>query len=797
MAMHALKMRAPIKLEDLSVSFSKADMAGTTIKLFINLGLTVSDGLPIPFLKTAFHIVNGLIQLLKDVDASNEYLQKALKLVKSTKKTLDRLSEASFPESNNAFQDILETLATLEQLCRRWAGFSPYKRYAGFSIKSGSSYATKFQSEFQRSFTSLSESLSDLQQSVTVEIYAGMRDILHEISAERDELRREMIALNPAMANELVDIKALRELMRSDAAEGFLRTNESVQHIDSLELMVVDLLKDTSQTAQALQGKITAVVAEKVKCLASLNGVDAAERRDMTETLLRDLLPAIIKRRQINVRPEFLSAAGEITVNSVQCAIDVGVDVIKHEMSRFEDRVMAELAEIKATQVSRGSSSTLEVSEISLEDAVMFQGRFGPVHKGELIFRGTSRISEITIEIIKLEDGAAVAAVEQERKILSTLKHCRLVNFIGTARNDVSREVWACRETCELGSLDHILALFQNDDAAISPLLKELGTDSVFEARGVYISRLGSALPGCGSALFRIAKDVTSAVHYLHEQMIVHNALTTKSVLIDRHGRARVAHFDQAINLRDASAVSSANQLILGRYLAAEVLKGQPPDFNSDIFSLAFILRCLLTGDEPFSNETNAMIIAQKIICGERPSLPLDFTGPMAKVIRLLKRMWSQEPTSRPGAGAILHDLAEIESSMVLMHAVVRPKVANFLSATDSSTWPPIVKRKLENPQITLKLEDSIEVLVTCTRIGEERAAKAKGRNVLMVIGNTGAGKSTFINYACGCLMTRQVFHFVDCIYQKIFNSLFFLRNYQAPKEALSSFRPTLRDHPL
>jgi hypothetical protein len=43
-----------------------------------------------------------------------------------------------------------------------------------------------------------------------------------------------------------------------------------------------------------------------------------------------------------------------------------------------------------------------------------------------------------------------------------------------------------------------------------------------------------------------------------------------------------------------------------------------------------------------------------------------------------------------------------------------------------------------------------------CLQQGTERAQQAKGMNVVFVIGNTGAGKSTFINYLCGCEMVEK-----------------------------------------
>lgn len=61
------------------------------------------------------------------------------------------------------------------------------------------------------------------------------------------------------------------------------------------------------------------------------------------------------------------------------------------------------------------------------------------------------------------------------------------------------------------------------------------------------------------------------------------------------------------------------------------------------------------------------------------------------------------------------------------------------------------MSRKLDNAALLLSEEESLEVLLACIKDGRAKARTSKGKELLMVIGNTGAGKSTFINYLFGC----------------------------------------------
>ena len=58
-----------------------------------------------------------------------------------------------------------------------------------------------------------------------------------------------------------------------------------------------------------------------------------------------------------------------------------------------------------------------------------------------------------------------------------------------------------------------------------------------------------------------------------------------------------------------------------------------------------------------------------------------------------------------------------------------------------------IVQELLSNPKLELTSEQSIECLTTCIGIGKSRADEADNLDCIVMLGNTGAGKSTFANY--------------------------------------------------
>jgi energy-coupling factor transporter ATP-binding protein EcfA2 len=67
-----------------------------------------------------------------------------------------------------------------------------------------------------------------------------------------------------------------------------------------------------------------------------------------------------------------------------------------------------------------------------------------------------------------------------------------------------------------------------------------------------------------------------------------------------------------------------------------------------------------------------------------------------------------------------------------------------------------LLSKKLANPNHTLSDQESIVLLTSCVSDGVENAKQVAGKEAVIVIGNTGAGKSTFVNYLLGCEMMQK-----------------------------------------
>ncbi|MEM7383074.1 MAG: hypothetical protein AAF400_02020 [Bacteroidota bacterium] len=68
----------------------------------------------------------------------------------------------------------------------------------------------------------------------------------------------------------------------------------------------------------------------------------------------------------------------------------------------------------------------------------------------------------------------------------------------------------------------------------------------------------------------------------------------------------------------------------------------------------------------------------------------------------------------------------------------------------------PLIADRLADPKKTFTRSEQISLLTDCVRYGQVNAEAIKGKDAVIVLGNTGAGKSTFINYLAGCQFKRD-----------------------------------------
>lgn len=119
-----------------------------------------------------------------------------------------------------------------------------------------------------------------------------------------------------------------------------------------------------------------------------------------------------------------------------------------------------------------------------------------------------------------------------------------------------------------------------------------------------------------------------SAVHYVHQHLMVHGDLKGNNILVTDHGVVKLLDFGIA-QLLNATAVESADSTmsrvvaLTPAYASPEQVRGEPLTTSSDVYSMGVLLYRLLTGTLPFELPSDAITWEVAMNLSEQtPTLP-------------------------------------------------------------------------------------------------------------------------------------------------------------------------------
>ena len=217
-------------------------------------------------------------------------------------------------------------------------------------------------------------------------------------------------------------------------------------------------------------------------------------------------------------------------------------------------------------------------------------------------------------------------------------------------------------------------------------------------AGGSLADRLGAgvAMPTRDAA--HIGADVAAALAALHAAGIVHRDVTPSNILLPPEGGARLADFGIA-RTWDGSALEDVTLTgdLVGtlRFVAPEVLAGEPAAPAADVWALGAVVYEAVTGQRPFDASSPTALLAS-----QRTVPPMDGIDPT--LAPLLGRMLDPDPGNRPAANTAATDLVRIahaapggasdpipeEGTVVMASAVPSRAAGVVVEPVDGSTPP-------------------------------------------------------------------------------------------------------------
>jgi serine/threonine protein kinase len=185
---------------------------------------------------------------------------------------------------------------------------------------------------------------------------------------------------------------------------------------------------------------------------------------------------------------------------------------------------------------------------------------------------------------------------------------------------------------------------------------------------GSLYEMLGRVPPPPLHVRLRNAREIASAVQYLHQRFITHGDLKSLNVMLTSDLIAKICDFGAAIQrLNSAMSMKSSHSVQSTiQWCAPELFENVPPNPSTDMYALGVIFWELAFCEAPFQNVATSVLmpLIMKGLIPEIPNpLPPCASGFPPAFFDIMRRCWEKDPKLRPSAGDVHSILVSIDPS--------------------------------------------------------------------------------------------------------------------------------------
>uniref|UniRef100_A0A7S4U7K2 Protein kinase domain-containing protein n=1 Tax=Paramoeba aestuarina TaxID=180227 RepID=A0A7S4U7K2_9EUKA len=253
--------------------------------------------------------------------------------------------------------------------------------------------------------------------------------------------------------------------------------------------------------------------------------------------------------------------------------------------------------------------------------------------------------SRVAIKTCKCRSPSDFAYIREEVKLHKDIDHKNFVGYLGSFFYD--NHVWIVLNYCDGGSLYDVLR--QKPTGPIYPVVPE-------------------------NIIAYVAYEVLQGLQYLHEHNNIHRDIKSDNILLDSHGRVKIADLGECTALK---SMETSMRMAGSRFwMAPEVILRHPYGTKADVYSFGALVMEMIEGDPPYWTHRSLKALFYTALYGPPPIRMSARTKISDQLVDLVKKSMDPNPSTRPTSGELL-------SHEFFQKRAKRDKVVKFLEH-----WP-------------------------------------------------------------------------------------------------------------
>jgi serine/threonine protein kinase/DNA-binding CsgD family transcriptional regulator len=192
-----------------------------------------------------------------------------------------------------------------------------------------------------------------------------------------------------------------------------------------------------------------------------------------------------------------------------------------------------------------------------------------------------------------------------------------------------------------------------------------------------------------------VIRSALSALSYAHGQGVIHRDIKPENIMITQDGQVKVTDFGLALPVGDVRLTRDGAMVGTVLYMAPEVVKGEPVDHRTDLYSLGVVSYEMLSGKTPVEG-TNIIQLLEQIV--SVAPVPLHLHNPKVPtgLEQVISKLMSKKPADR-------YTSAE-EALLDLPQETAKPPPETALPAGEQASTSPassLLERLVRSSSVT------------------------------------------------------------------------------------------------